>query len=246
MAREKKGTYFKDKINRFRMLRYENEEDLTDNPSLTVDYICAKTGLSKGLVSKMEKQDLQDGDVPSCNASTIRAYHDKLGCSYEYLMGNSQKKTNEYHDISSDPILSALPDNFWNNLKLALTDEWDSRHSVDMERIAILRLLLSNPDSFKDLLDAIFNSLFEIYKLKQSPLPDYMITDNIAQREYALDQVFNRLLNQNVLPNLFLIFQKHEEAIKRYKENEDEILAELGKGFMEFMSRHNTEEEDSQ
>lgn len=242
MARAKKGTYFKDDKNRFRLLRYKDTDDLLDRPSITVDEICQITGLSKGLVSKMEKQHLNDGDVPSCNASTIRAFHDKLGCSYEYLMGNTKNKLIEYYNLGADPILSSLPDSFWDNLKCSLTDEWTLKeHSVDQERVAVLRLLLGNPDAFKALLDAIFNSLFEIYKLQKAPLPDYMIQDSIAQREYALDQAFNRFLKENVLPNLTLIYQKHEADIQKLKEHEDEILSDIGQGFLEFLNRKNTD-----
>lgn len=105
MPRVKKGTYYKDKINRFRKLRYKENEDLIGIPSKTIDEICKQTGLSKGLIAKMEQQDLKNGDVPSCNASTIRAYHDALGCSYEYLMGNSETQSSEYHHLGKDPIL---------------------------------------------------------------------------------------------------------------------------------------------
>lgn len=242
MARVKKGTYFKDKINRFRLLRYEKDDDLLDRPSKTVDDICQKTGLSKGLVSKMEKQNLKKGDVPSCNAATIRAYHDNLGCSYEYLMGNSETKSASYYSLGNDPVLGSLPDNFWDNLKIALTDEWElGADSIDMERVATLRLLLNNPDAFKSLLDAIYNSLFEIYKLKKAPLPDYMIADSVAQREYALGQTFNRFLKENVLPNLTLLYQKHEADIQKLKEHEDEILADIGQQFSEFLNRKNTD-----
>lgn len=242
MARRKKGTYFKDDKNRFRLLRYTGTDDLLDSPSLTVDDICQKTGLSKGLVAKMEKQHLDDGDAPSCNASTIRAFHDNLSCSYEYLMGNTNCKSPEYHSLGADPVLGSLPDSFWDNLKCVLTDEWSlDKNYVDKERVAILRLLLSNPDAFKSLLDAIFNSLFEIYKLQKAPLPEYMIQDSVAQREYALDQIFNRFLDKNVLPNLTLLYQKHEADIQRLKEHEDEIMADIGQSMLEFIKQKKTD-----
>lgn len=242
MARVKKGTYFKESINRFRLLRYADTDDLSDKPSLTIDDIIEKTGLSKGLVSKLEKQKLKKGDVPPCNASTLKAYHDNLDCSYEYLMGDSETKSIEYFNLGTDPVLGYLPDKFWDNLKYSLTDEWEiNDNTVDKERVVILRLLLSNPDAFKTLLDAIFNTLFEIYQIKKAPLPEYLREESISQREYALGQAFNRLLTQNVLPKLTQLYLKYEKDIQKQKKHEDEILASIGQGFLEYMNNKDTD-----
>ena len=157
-------------------------------------------------------------------------------------MGNTNCKTPEYYHLGSDPVLGSLPDNFWDNLKCVLTDEWAlDKNYVDKERVATMRLLLSNPEAFRSLLDAIFNSLFEIYKYKKAPLPDYMIQDHVAQREYALDQIFNRFLSENVLPNMDLLFQKHEKDMQRLKEHENEIMADIGQGFLRFTEQKNTD-----
>lgn len=115
-----------------------------------------------------------------------------------------------------------------------------------MDRVVILRLLLNNPDSFKELLDAIFNSLFEIYKIKKLSFTSYVLTDSIAQREYSLDQVFNRFLAKNVLPNLTLVYQEHEASLEKLKKNEDEIFASIFKGAFEFIDNEGEDIEDSQ
>ncbi len=239
MPRKKKATYFQENVTRFKMLRYTDTDDLTDAPSLTIDDMVKRTGLSKGLISKMESMELKAGEVPKCNAETLKAYHDAFGCTYDYLMGESQTKDAEYATLGKDPVLGKLNDDFWDNLKKALTDKWRSPARADRDRIAILRLLLSSPGDFSNLLDAIFNSLFEIYKIKRAPFPDYLREDNIGQREYALDRCFNQFLEKNVLPRLGLIFAAHEKELNILKGHEEEIMADFGKGFQDFLNGGN-------
>lgn len=238
MPRKKKATYFKENINRFKRFRYADTDDLTDAPSLTVDDIVKKTGLSKGQVSKMESMELDSDSVPNCNASTLKAYHDAFGCTYDYLMGESQAKSVMYNTLGKDPVLGKLNDDFWDNLKKSLTDEWSNPACANRDRITILRLLLSNPESFSNLLDTIFNSLFEISKIRKAPLPDYLKEDNIGQREYALDRCFNQFLENNVLPHLDLAFATYEKELNTFKTHEDEIMSDFSKGFQNFMDKN--------
>lgn len=238
MPRKKKATYFKENINRFKRFRYADTDDLTDAPSLTIDDIVRKTGLSKGQVSKMESMQLDSDTVPNCNASTLKAYHDAFECTYDYLMGESQAKNIMYNTLGKDPVLGKLNDDFWDNLKKALTDEWNSPACADRDRITILRLLLSNPESFSNLLDAIFNTLFEVSKIKKAPLPDYLKEDNIGQREYALDRYFNKYLEKNVLPRLDLAFATHEKELDIFKEHEDAMMSDFSKGFQNFLNEN--------
>lgn len=244
MPRNKKATYYKADKNRFKLFRYADTDDLTDSPSLTVDDMVKKTGLSKGQISKMESMDLGPDTVPNCNASTLKAYHDAFGCSYEYLMGESQTRSAKYISLGKDPVLGKLNDDFWDNLKKALTDEWSDPARADRDRIIILRLLLSNPKAFSGLLDAIFNSLYEIHKLKKAPLPDYLKEDNIGQREYALDRFFNQFLEKNVLPHLDRVFATHEKQLAVLKEHEAGIMADFGKDFQDFLDKNNEGTDD--
>ncbi len=230
MSKKSKKTVYKDYNNRFRLLRFNNEDDIKGEPSLTVDYMVEKTGLSKGLIHKLEKQVLDADEAPKCNAETIKILHDKLGISYEYIMGETTSKKNK-NIYGKDPVLCSFNDDFWDHLKLSIENNKD-------QRILLLRMLLKDPDEFGKVLDAIFEYLCQIHHHNKFDVDNFLIADSLGQFEYSFNHYINRFLRENIYPDMTVALDCEEEIRERLREYGDEINADIMKSFFDYCKKN--------
>jgi len=153
-------------LNRFARLRYKDGATVTDKPTISVRELAKKLGLSAGAISKLETESLEDwhdgkpGTVPPCNAETLKRYHDKFGCSYEYLIGETAHRTPEYYNMGKDPILGLFDDSFIDNVKELLGDMEYQRFNVYM-----LQAFMSNPKSLQFFMETVFYHLYAINQI---------------------------------------------------------------------------------
>lgn len=229
MAKKSKGAVYKDTNNRFRLLRFKDEDDIKGVPSLTVDDMVEKTGLSKGLIGKLEKEQLDANQAPNCNASTVKVLHDTLGISYEYIMGETTSKTNKNRQ-GKDPILSSFNDDFWDHLRLSLKSNKD-------QRVLLLRMLLKDPTEFGKVLDAMFEYLFQIHHHNKLGVDNFVIADSLGQFEYSFNRYLDRFLQEKIYPDMTVALDDQEEMRERLREHEDEIFTDLMKGFAEYTNK---------
>lgn len=230
MAKKSKRSVYKDNNNRFRLLRFKDEDDIKGVPSYTVDDMVEKTGLSKGLINKLEKQQLDANHAPNCNASTVKILHDTLGVSYEYIMGETTSKSN-INKQGKDPILGSFNDDFWNHLRLSLRGNKD-------QRILLLRMLLNNPEEFGAILDAMFEYLCQIHHHNKLGVDNFVVADSLGQFEYFFNRFIDRFLQEKVYPNMTVALDDQEEIRDRIRLHEDEIYNDLMKGFREYMKKN--------
>ena len=229
MAKKSKGSVYKDNNNRFRLLRFKDEDDIKGVPSLTVDDMVEKTGLSKGLISKLEGQQLDTDQAPNCNAGTVKVLHDTLGVSYEYIMGETTSKTNR-NKFGKDPLLSAFNDDFWDHLR-------DSLKGNREQRILLLRMLLKDPEEIGNVLDAMFEYLCQIHHHNKLGVDNFVIADSLGQFEYSFNRYLDRFLQEKIYPDMTVALDDQEEMRERLREHEDEIFTDLMKGFAEYTNK---------
>ncbi len=153
-----------DKIrNRFTRLRYGEGSTIADTPDMTVRQLAEKLGLSPSAVSKLESKSLEDckgdvpGTVPTCNAETLKRYHDFFGCSYEYLMGETAHKAPEYYNTGKDPILGLFDDSFLDKLKELLNDKEYQHFNLYM-----LHVFMSDPKRLQEFMEISLHYLYQI------------------------------------------------------------------------------------
>lgn len=221
-----KGSYINNEINRFKALRYFEGSNMEDKANISTEKMSKMVDVSEATVKKLERK-LDNNVAPPCKAWVLKQYHDRLGVSYEYLMGETTNKNLMNYQMGKDSILKHIDNSFWDNLRKSVTDDYSTPKSTDMERCKILEALLSNPDEFGTMLDNIFNALFQIYKIKSYKLPAYIKNESIGQQEYNISRSFLRLLNDDTLTHLTPLFKKHEKEINIIKENEKEIFSEI-------------------
>lgn len=155
-------------LNRFARLRYKDGATVTDKEEISARKLSKETGLSTGLISKLEKESIEDyregvsGTVPPCSTDTLKRYHDYFGCSYEYLMGETAHKTPEYYNMGKDPLLGLFDDSFIDNLKELLKD----RESQDFN-VFMLHVFMSDPKRLHDFMETVFRYLYDIDMVNQ-------------------------------------------------------------------------------
>lgn len=230
MAKKSKGSVFKDSNNRFRLLRFQNEDDIMGVPSLTVDDMVEKTGLSKGLISKLEQQKLDANQAPNCNAGTVKVLHDSLGVSYEYIMGETTSKNNK-NEFGRDPLLSSFNDDFWEHLKESLRENKD-------QRVLLLRMLLKDPSEFGKILDAMFEYLCQIHHHNKIGVDNFVVADSLGQFEYSFNRYLDRFLQEKIYPDMTVALDDQEEMRERLHDHEDEIFADLMQGFAKYYNKN--------
>ena len=190
--------------NRFTRLRYKDNATLTDAPLIKPIDLAKKLGLSKATISNVENADTREydaktknhGDVPHCNAQTLKAYHDYFDCSYEYLMGETASKERKYYDLGRDPQLSVLGDDFWNNLKSVLKDEYGEAYIYQY----MLTLIFSNPEELKGILKSLYIALFSLHQIRSEKLSVSAEVSLQAPHLFSAEQSFLRYLSEVLLP----------------------------------------------
>ena len=232
MSNTTKRAKYKEEKTRFSMLRYENDDDLSGKPTYTVDDIATKTGLSKGTISKLENQKLEPDEAPNASAATIKCIHDTMGVSYEYLMGETESKKNKY-EFGKDPILGLLNDDFWDHLKTALvTSLGFGTDELDMNRVYLLRALLSNPEGFAAFLDSTFEYLYDVFNhiglaKGQNEKTKNLLRQSLSVKEYTYSQGIFQFLKDDVIDILLNPLQDFAEMKPKLDETTNEMFRQF-------------------
>lgn len=201
-----RSTYNSDKKrNRFLKLRYTDGASMDDAPFISARDLAKKRPISTGKISQLEDESLKDfnpitkerGDVPSCQASVLRIYHDEFNCSYDYLMGETNNRKIEYAEIGKDPLLSSLGDEFWDNLKLLLSDEFHRQENAFM-----INLLLKNPESLSNLFLLLIKTLHTIKEVQSYNIPSSNVEFSTGSLEYTLSSRFMEFAKKELLPHI--------------------------------------------
>ena len=246
MANKPRRNVIPDKIyNRFVRLRFrdgysERDGDSAfERPEMSARDLSAKIGISTGLISKLENESItdfnngQDGDVPPCQAATLKAYHDFFHVSYEYLMGETNMKTPEYYNMGRDPILSLFDDSFINNVKTLLENEMNQKFDVYM-----LEAFLTNPKALHNFMAALFLSLYNINKITEnSVLSDAEKTVETAQYWFNLT-FYARIYFESLIPALRNGFAQRDIKLAKEREQYEQQMADDRQAFEEYIKEH--------
>lgn len=236
-----RGTYNTNKKrNRFLKLRFEDGASMDDSPFISARDLAQKRSISTGKISQLEDESLKDfnpitkerGDVPTCKASVLRIYHDEFNCSYDYLMGETNNRKIEYAEIGKDPILSNLGDEFWDNLKLLLKDEFHQKENAFM-----INLLLKNPEALSNLFMLLIKTLHTINEVSSYNSPDSIIEFDTGALEYTLSSRFMQFAKTELLPHIEHIAPYYLEQEKKLEKATNEMF----KHFDDFMRKQEAE-----
>ncbi len=224
-----KSNYNSDKErNRFLKLRYKDGATMDDSPFISARDLSKKRPISTGKISQLEDASLKDfdpvtqkkGDIPPCQASVLRLYHDEFNCSYDYLMGETANRKAEYADIGKDPILSNLGDEFWDNLKALLQDDFYQKENAFM-----INLLIKNPEALSKLFLLIIKSLYTISNVQAYNIPDSNVEFSTGALEYTLSSRFIDFVKKELLPNIAPIFPHYLEQEKKLENATNEMFS---------------------
>ena len=226
--KSKKQLYMDNEPPHFMNLRYRDGDNRHAYPSMSIDEFSDTVldGLSKSIIAKLEANDY-DPKNPPCKASTLRLYHDKCGCSFDYLMCETDYQSPTLKEIGKDPVLSQLDESFWDNLKRFLSD--GHGHEAVM-----LNLLFSQPELLQSVCESIFMSLLRIDKAKKiykSKELKESLEYQIATEEFNLNRSINRYLEDSIMPLLDSEFYVYENQTKP---NLDKATDELFGKFADF------------
>lgn len=207
---------------------------MDDSPLISARDLAKKRPISTGKISQLEDESLKDynpvtrerGDVPSCQASVLRIYHDEFNCSYDYLMGETNNRKIEYAEIGKDPILSNLGDEFWDNLKLLLRDDFYQKENAFM-----INLLLKNPESLSNLFILLIKTLHTINEVQSYNFSDSNIEFNTGSLEYTLSTRFIEFAKKELLPHI-------ESIVPHYLEQEKKLENATNELFNSFYNLH--------
>lgn len=235
--KSKKQLYMEKEPNHFMKLRYREGDIQQAYPSMSIDEFSETklNGLSKSIIAKLESNNY-DPKNPPCTASTLRLYHDKCGCSFDYLMGETEYQSPTLKEIGKDPIFSQLDECFWDNLKSVLSNGYGTE-------AIMLNILFSNPTELQNILETIFQILLRMHDntelLKGKNEMKESLEYTIAAHEFILNRPIDRYLTETILPLL-------DSEFYRYKHKTipllDKASEELMQKFLVFHSSQNETE----
>ena len=229
MAKEKKDPikkYYEKDRNRFMSLRYAS--DTAEYPTLTATELANEIGYSKGTISKLENPTIEEYEILSTQAGLLKAYHDKFGCSYEYLYGESNLPDPKYASLDASSPLSQLDGNSLTNLEQLLSsNEFKEFNSY------MLKAFLANPLELQELMNKLFRFMYVLNQIYSNE------TLNQAEKElqasqywYSLNTNLDVYLRDSLLPCLQVGFKKYET---KQTEREKEEIERVEKDYEQYL-----------
>ena len=246
MANKPRRNVIPDKrYNRFVRLRFrdgysERDGDSAfERPEMSARDLSAKIGISTGLISKLENESItdfnngRDGDVPPCQAATLKAYHKFFNVSYEYLMGETNMKTPEYYNMGRDPILSLFDDAFINNVKKLLGD-----NDYQSLNVYMIGAFLSNPEVLQQFFETLFLHLYNINKVSQNPYLSKAEKEIQTSQYWFNISYFTRGFFEFLLPALMEEFARYDSKLSKEREEYERQRADDRQAFEEYIKEH--------
>ena len=257
--KQKKNTkkYYEKERNRFMSLRYAS--DTAPYPDITANALADEFGVSKGTISFLERTDLSNEDVLSKSARILKQYHDKFGCSYEYLYGEAALPSENHRYITDASLLVNFDTVSIDNLEKMLTDEeWANFNSY------MFKAFLANPTALQGAMDILFRFMYYLsYIYADSSLRQAEKELKASSLWFSLNQYMDTYLRDILMPNLETGFRKfeakneerekeageravnkYEEFLKQQEEYDRKITYTIGKPIL--ISNDTEEEKDSQ
>lgn len=223
--------------NRFMQLRYKEGATLADKHDISASQLAKKFGISKTTISNLEAESVKDchsgkaGDVPPCTATTLKLYHDYFGCSYEYLMGETDCKTPEYYNMGKDPVLSLFDDSFFDNVKELLGDMEYQRFNLYM-----LQAFMSNPKYLQYFMEAVFYHLYSINKINSdSSIRKAEKDTQTAQLWFSLHTRMKEYFETCLMEKLDYGFRQHEQRLEEQQRQRERQAAMDSLAFEAFL-----------
>ena len=187
--------------NPFERLRYKDE--LAVNPEISQRQLAEKLGLAPSTISKAEKKGCEN-----ISAFVLKVYHEKLGVSYDYLMGESKVQNNESQALSK---LLPFDDSFYKHLQQLLS--YDKQDYFPYHQY-LLEAILSNPEQLSMLLNNLLNSLYDMNVIQNEPeINERGKRSLIQKQENKLSSDFLQYLEVNVMPLMQRVFQARNDDL---------------------------------
>jgi hypothetical protein len=232
MANKKKEPikkYYDKERNRFMSLRYES--DTSEYPNITAGELANELGYSKSTISSLEAPDIDENAILGKTSGLFKAYHDKFGCSYEYLFGEAKLPDQKYATLDSSSPFNDFDSSSLNNLEQLLSDKEFANFNSYM-----LKALLAEPTALQNIMDILFRFMYYINMIYKND------SLNKAEKElqasnlwYTLNANIDAYLRDSLLPHLQVGFDKFEhkeserdkEAIARMEHEYERHLLEI-------------------
>lgn len=217
--KEPNKRYYDKERNRFMKLRYDS--DTAEYPNYTANDLAKEFGYSKATISSLENPKLDEATLLGKSVGLLKKYHDKFGCSYEYLIGESKLPELKYGNLDDSP-LSSFDSKTLNNLEQMLSDEEFADFNLYM-----LEALLAEPAKFQSILNILFRYMYVLNDIYANP------SHNQAEKElrasnywYTLNTHLDTFLRDCLLPHLHVGFERYNakqaEIAKEQAEREKE------------------------
>lgn len=223
--------------NRFLRLRYKEGATVTDMPDISASQLAKELGISKAVISKLESESVKDchdgkaGDIPPCKASTLKLYHDHFGCSYEFLMGETDCKTPEYYSMGKDPVLSLFDDSFFDNVKELLGDMEYQRFNLYM-----LQAFMSDAKYLQYFMETVFYHLYSINKINNdSSIRKAEKDTQTAQLWFSLHTRMKEYFETCLMEKLDYGFRQHEQRLAERQQQWEKQAAKDSLAFETFL-----------
>lgn len=225
--REPIKRYYEKDRNRFMSLRYES--DTAEYPTLTAAELAKDIGYSKGTISKLENPDIEDYEILSTQAGLLKAYHDKFGCSYEYLYGEADLPEPQYASLDKSSPLTKLDSNSLTNLQQLL-----SSNGFEEFNSYMLKAFLATPSALQEMMNILFRFMYVLNQIYSN--------DSLSQAEkelqasqywYSLNTNLDMYLRDSLLPHLQVGFERYNA---KQAERDKEDIARIEKAYEQHLS----------
>lgn len=249
--------YYEKKRNRFMSLRYAS--DIAPYPDITAHALADEFGVSKGTISFLERTDLSPEDVLSKSARILKQYHDKFGCSYEYLYGEAELPSEKHKYITDASLLANFDTASIDNLEQMLTDAEYANFNTYM-----FKAFLASPAALQNAMEVLFRFMHQLsYIYGDSSLRQAEKELKASSLWGSLNQYMDTYFRDVLMPNLETGFRKYEvqneerekeagrraveeyeEYLKQQEEYECKVFPAIAKAVI--ISNDKKEEKDSQ
>ncbi len=217
--KEPNKRYYEKERNRFMSLRYKSDTD--DYPYITATELAKELDCSKATISTLEDPNLEKNTLPGINSRLIKAYHDKFGCPYEYLFGETNSRDPKYMGIDPNSPLSEFDSQTLNNLEQMLSN----KEKYDFDLLYMLKALLANSEELHQILYILFQQMYKINEtIEDTTLPRDFKEITISSHWFILNQNINKFLENTLLPKLQVAFRRHEEKLSEKQEKMDAAM----------------------
>jgi hypothetical protein len=204
--KQNKRLYDKER-NRFMALRYASETD--KYASINATRLAKELGFSKATISNMEDPNADEDTLLGKSARLFKAYHDRFGCSYEYLFGECSLPDSKYIGLNASPLAS-LDSLTLNNLEKLLSDKEFGYFGEYM-----FKAIMTEPEALKGLLNIVFRFMYAINCIQNNNSLNHAEKELAATKYwFQLNSKIDEYLKDSLLPHLQVGFDLFEEKEK--------------------------------